>query len=156
MTFARDTIVGDPGAVSGWSPGATTRVVGVSDDPDVGPPAGRAGALGTIVSDELRAAGWRVRDASDAEQCIVVLAATPRGWKGRGAPSAGVLREARAAVQAAARGLVVLLGHARWLPALGAPGICAWSTETVMERAAAAWLRAAVPAAPIRPAGSSR
>ena len=156
VAFACDTIVGDPEAASGWSPGATTRVVGVSDDPEVGPPAGRAGALGAIVSDELRAAGWRIRDASEAEQCIVVLAATPRGWKGRGAPSAGVLREARVAVQAAARGLVVLLGHARWLPSLGAPGICAWSTETVMERAAAAWLRAAVPAVSGRPAGSGR
>ena len=157
VAFARDTIVGDQAVLRGWRPEAATRVVDVSDDPDVGPPAGRAGALGEILAGELDAAGWRLREGADAEQCIVVLAATPRGWKGRGAPSAGVLREARGLVEAAERGLVVLLGHARWLPSLGAPGICAWSTETVMERAAAAWLHEATVASPPgQPAGRGR
>lgn len=144
ITFARETIVGDPAAVRGWSPEARTRVGGVSDDPDVGPPAGRAGALGAVAARELRRAGWHIGDDADAEQCLVVLAATPRGWKGRGAPSRAVLEQARALVQRAQRGLVVLLGHARWLPSLGAPGICAWSAETVMERAAARWVHEAV------------
>ena len=157
VAFARDTIVGDPAALRGWHPDAATRVIGVSDDPDVGPPAGRAGALGEILACELDAAAWRIRDGADAEQCIVVLAATPRGWKGRGAPSAWVLRETRELVEAAERGLVVLLGHARWLPSLGAPGICAWSTETVMERAAAAWLHeATATSAADEPAGRGR
>ncbi len=157
VAFARDTIAGDPEILRGWTPRAPTRVVGVSDDPDVGPPAGRAGALGTIVADDLRAAGWRVTDSPDAGQCIVVLAATPRGWKGRGAPAAEVVERTRALVHSARRGLVVLLGHRRWLEVLGVPGICAWSTETVMERAAADWLRvAAGAAAGTGPAGVDR
>ena len=158
VAFARDTIVGDEEVVGGWTPRVPTRVVGVSDDPDVGPPAGRAGALGTIVADELRATGWRITDSSDAGQCIVVLAATPRGWKGRGAPAAEVVEQTRALIRSARRGLVVLLGHRRWLEVLGVPGICAWSTETVMERAAADWLRSAVgtPAAETRSGGAAR
>ena len=157
VAFARDTIVGDPAVLRGWRADAATRVVGVSDDSDVGPPAGRAGALGEILAGEMRSAGWRIRDGADAGQCIVVLAATPRGWKGRGAPSAGVLREACELVGAAEHGLVVLLGHARWLASLGAPGICAWSTETVMERAAAAWLHeATVDSAAGQPPGRGR
>ena len=155
VAFARETIMGDPAAVRGWCPEARTRVAGVSDDPDVGPPAGRAGALGTVAARELRRAGWHIADDADAEQCIVVLAATPRGWKGRGAPSRAVLEQARALVQRAPRGLVVLLGHARWLPSLGTPGICAWSTETVMERAAARWVHEAV-AGTGHPLGSGR
>ena len=156
VAFARDTILGDPADVAAWHPGARTRVVGVSDDPDVGPPAGRAGPLGSVAARELRRAGWRVGEDEDAEQCLVVLAATPRGWKGRGAPSPAVVREARALFAAARRGLVVLLGHARWLPSLGAPGICAWSTETVMERAAAVWLHEAAAGDTGRSAGSRR
>ncbi|MDE2663527.1 MAG: hypothetical protein OXI39_11065 [Gemmatimonadota bacterium] len=153
VAFARDTITGDVEVLRSWRPRAPTRVVGVSDDPDVGPPAGRAGALGTIVAEDLRAAGWRVTDSSDAGQCIVVLAATPRGWKGRGAPAADVVERTRALVRSARRGLVVLLGHRRWLDVLGVPGICAWSTETVMERAAADWLRLAAGAAAGAPPG---
>ncbi|WP_419858375.1 glycoside hydrolase family 3 N-terminal domain-containing protein [Candidatus Palauibacter irciniicola] len=157
VAFARDTIAGDAEVLRGWTPRAPTRVVGVSDDPDVGPPAGRAGALGTIVADDLRAAGWRVTDSPDAGQCIVVLAATPRGWKGRGAPAAEVVERTRALVRSARRGLVVLLGHRRWLDVLGVPGICAWSTETVMERAAAEWLCSAVGAvAGARPGRADR
>ena len=156
VAFARDTILGDPADLAAWRPGAPTRVVGVSDDPDVGPPAGRAGALGSVAARELRHAGWRIREDENAEQCLVVLAATPRGWKGRGAPSPEVVREARALVAAARRGLVVLLGHARWLPSLGAPGICAWSTETVMERAVALWLHGAAATDTGRSGGSLR
>ena len=92
-------------------------------------------------------AGGGSGDSVDSAQCIVVLAATPRGWKGRGAPAAEVLRQSRALARSAHRGLVVLLGHRRWLDVLGVPGICAWSTETVMERAAADWLRSAAAAA---------
>lgn len=157
VAFARDAIAGDAEILRGWTPRAPTRVVGVSDDPDVGPPAGRAGALGTIVAGELRAAGWRIADRSDAGQCIVVLAATPRGWKGRGAPAPEVVERTRALIRSAPRGLVVLLGHRRWLDVLGVPGICAWSTETVMERAAADWLRSAVgAAAEMRPGDADR
>ena len=156
VAFALAAISGDAQLLGGWTPDAATRVVGVSDDPHVGPPAGRTGALGTIVADGLCAAGWRVTDRPDAGQCIVVLAATPRGWKGRSAPAADVVERTRALVRSSRRGLVVLLGHRRWLDVLGVPGICAWSTETVMERAVADWLRAAVdPAAGPRPVGPS-
>ncbi len=146
VEFALQTLVGDTRALADWRADAPTRVVGLSDDPDVGPPAGRAGPLATILAAELRGAGWQVAadEATAAPQCIVVLAATPRGWKGHGGPSSEIIREARAHVDAARRGLVVLLGHARWLETLGVSAVCAWSTETVMERAAARWLNAAV------------
>lgn len=155
VDFARRTLVGDAGELAAWKTDLPTRVVGVSDDPDVGPPAGRAGPLGAILASELREAGWRVTEdeAGVTPQCVVVLAATPRGWKGRGGPSSDVIREAQSHVQTSERGLVVLLGHERWLGALGVPGICAWSTETVMERAAGRWMNDAVRGA--EPAGGS-
>jgi len=82
-----------------------------------------------------------VSGREEAEQTIVLLAATPRGWKGHAGPSDGVLQRSRASLADADRGLIVLLGHARWLEALGAPGLCAWSTESIMERAAALWIQ---------------
>lgn len=131
--------------LDGWRADAPTRVLAVSDDPDVGPPAGREGPLGEILAAGLRDAGWPVVGGTDAaEQCVVVLAATPRGWKGHGGPAAEALADARALARSAPRGLVVLLGHARWLDDLAVPGICAWSTETIMERAAARWIHATV------------
>lgn len=135
-----ETIVDRSGGLDEWDPGAGTLVEGLSDDPEVGPPAGRAGPLGQILSDGLRSAGWRIADDDASPQRVVVLAATPRGWKGRGGVSEDVARRAREVLGDARRGLLVLLGHPRWLDDLGVPGICAWSTETAMERAAAAWI----------------
>ena len=79
---------------------STTRVVGVSDDPDVGPPAGRAGPLGTIVADELRSAGWSICAMTRRpEQCVVVLAATPLQLEGpRRTIRPGALRTRRASL----------------------------------------------------------
>ncbi len=146
VRFACRTIVDRADALSDWSRSALTTVIGVSDDPDVGPPAGREGPLGAILRRELAGAGWSLTDAdSDAgQQSIVVLAATPKGWKGRGGPSPEVVEQTRRILGKARRGVVVLLGHERWLDTLDVPGICAWSTETVMERAAARWIDGAV------------
>ena len=145
LRFARETIVDRSGGLGAWRPGAVTAVVAVSDDPEVGPPAGRAGPLGVPLREALAAAGWNVApDAGAAEQAVVVLAATPRGWKGHGGVSVGARERVRHALGGAERGLLVLLGHARLLEDLATPGIAAWSTETVMERAAAEWILARV------------
>ncbi|MCG8467326.1 MAG: hypothetical protein MJB57_03845 [Gemmatimonadetes bacterium] len=144
LDLAVRTIVGDRGALEGWRGDATTAVVPVSDDPEVGPPAGRDGPLGALLLDELRDAGWRVSEAlgdvTGADRVIVVLAATPKGWKGHGGPSPEALEAVRGAVAGVGSGLVVLLGHARWIEALDQPAIAAWSTESTMERAAARWI----------------
>lgn len=142
--FARETIVDRSGAaLDGWRSGAPTSVVAVSDDPDVGPPAGRAGPLGAPLRDALAGAGWNVVPEGAGgigEQTVVLLAATPRGWKGHGGVSAEAAGRVRAALDATPRGLLVVLGHARLLEDLDSAGIAAWSTEDVMERAAAAWI----------------
>jgi len=146
--LALETIVDRSGGMTGWTPDAWTCVEALSDDPEVGPPAGRDGPLGAILSAELRAAGWRITDDPASPQRIVVLAATPRGWKGRGSVSDAVAARAREVVGGADRGLLVLLGHPRWLTQLGLPGICAWSTESAQERAAGVWIARAVGATP--------
>jgi len=156
LDLAADVIAGTPGVAAGWRAEVETEVVALADDPEIGPPAGREGPLGSILATTLGDAGWAVRrrvvervDPSSARsaeqparavQRVVVLAATPRGWKGHGGPSPAVVARVRAELTAADRGLLVLLGHIRWLDDLAVPGVCAWSTETVMERAAAVWL----------------
>ena len=153
IDLAAQVIASTSGAVGGWRPGVETEVVALADDPEIGPPAGRDGPLGAILATTLLEAGWDVRrraidagfdrsaDPPDGSaQRIVVLAATPRGWKGHGGPSPEVVARLRAEMAAADLGLLVLLGHRRWLDDLAVPGICAWSTETVMERAAAVWI----------------
>ena len=149
LELAIQTIVDRVGQIRGWSRDAPTAVVAISDDPDVGPPAGREGPLGSILANRLMGAGWRISaegapgDAgppSEASQAIVVLAATPRGWKGHGGVSPAARERVRAAIAGAPRSLLVLLGHARWIDDLGCPALGAWSTESLMEHAAAAWL----------------
>jgi len=159
VAFALDTIVDRSGGLEAWRPDAPTVVIAVSDDPEVGPPAGRAGPLGAPLRAALRAGGWNVAPAEpaapesrpgartgsgrpvNASQVIAVLAATPRGWKGHGGVSSGAAEAVRDALAGAGRGLLVLLGPARALESLSVPGIAAWSTETVMERAAAEWIQ---------------
>ncbi len=104
--------------------------------------------LGEAFKDELERLGWPLVAAGDSDgsrqQRIVLLEATPQGWKGR----AGLSREALESVQselAAARSAelgvyLVVLGHARLLDCLPGPAACAWAAEPVMERAAARWL----------------
>lgn len=153
LAFARDAIVEVAAGIDAWSSAVPTEVVALADDPQIGPPAGRAGPLGDILATALSGASWVTRlrtvecdsgsalGAPDhAAQRIVVLAATPRGWKGHGGPSPEVVERVRTEFAECDRGLLVLLGHKRWLDEMGVPGICAWSTETIMERAAAAWI----------------
>ncbi|MFV1987918.1 MAG: glycoside hydrolase family 3 N-terminal domain-containing protein [Gemmatimonadota bacterium] len=153
IDLAGQVISSTAGALEGWRSAVETEVVALADDPEIGPPAGREGPLGAILVATLLEAGWAVRRrVIDAEsdrsadprhrsaQRIVVLAATPRGWKGHGGPSPAVVARVRTELAAADAGVLVLLGHRRWLDDLAVPGICAWSTETVMERAAAVWI----------------
>jgi hypothetical protein len=140
--FAIAALSGDPAAFSGWSPERPTRVIDVSDDPEVGPPAGRDGPLAAILRDELAAAGWRLDQA--AEQTVVVLAATPRGWKGHVGLSADARERVERVRAESPRSAVILLGHVRDAASLEPPVVCAWSTESVMERAAGRWLDRAV------------
>ncbi len=148
LEFAIRTLVARGVETEAWQVDAPTEVVALSDDPDLGPPAGRAGPLGTPLVTALRSAGWNVRPEpvdpgtpSGATQRIVLLASTPRGWKGRGRLSADLAERVRAALAGADRPLLFVFGHLRVLDAIGTPGVCAWSTETLMERAAAEWLR---------------
>jgi len=142
LELALETIIDAGSSLEAWAPTRATAVVALSDDAEVGPPAGRDRRLGSILAERLSRAGWRIVDASRATttQRIVVLAATPRGWKGHGRVSEGVASRVRQELGAADHGLLVLLGHPRWLEQIGVPGICAWSTESVMERAAADWI----------------
>ncbi|MDX1394101.1 MAG: glycoside hydrolase family 3 N-terminal domain-containing protein [Gemmatimonadota bacterium] len=160
LELAEETIIAEGVDLSRWNPGTPTEVVAVADDPEIGPPAGRDGPLAAILDATLSAAGWQTRlrtatpDAAGGAaatggltaapgkvaQRIVVLAATPRGWKGHGGPSAEVAERVRTELESAERALLVLLGHARWIGDLGGSGLCAWSTESVMERAAARWV----------------
>jgi hypothetical protein len=71
---------------------------------------------------------------------VVLLEATPRAWKGRAALSETARREVLEALGEDGTGYLVLFGHPRILDQLGVGGACAWSSEAVMERAAARWL----------------
>ena len=144
LRLALETILEYCPNLEAWDPGRATAVVSISDDPEVGPPAGREGPLGSILAKRLSHAGWQIVDPvrEVSTQRIVVLAATPRGWKGHGGVSEALAGRVRQELGSADRGLLVLLGHPRWLARIGVPGICAWSTESVMERAAADWIDA--------------
>ena len=90
------TLVDGTGGLSGWRSSVPTSVIGVSDDLKVTPPATHDASLSTVVVEELQRAGWTITPhGNDAEQRIVVLAATPMGWKGHSGPSAGVVHETK-------------------------------------------------------------
>jgi len=110
--------------------------------------------LGEAFRAELMRLGWSVAAADRGSgqppgQRIVLLEATPQGWKGR----AGLSRQALETVQtelAAAREAeqgvyLIVLGHARLLDSLPGPAACAWAAEPVMESAAARWIDGAIP-----------
>lgn len=105
---------------------------------------------GRAFAETLRSLGWDARvgdprakwaDAApkQAESARVVLVlSSPQAFKGR----AGLSPEVSAAVgrELATGGVLVVLGHPRLLRSIGTPGVCAWSAEPLMERAAARWL----------------
>lgn len=110
--------------------------------------AAAAGGFGEVFAGELADRGWGVRrgdGGGDAGgQHLVLLEATPRAWKGRASLSETSAERVRDALRAGEASYLLLFGHPRILDQLGVEGACAWSSERVMERAAARWLDEAV------------
>jgi beta-glucosidase-like glycosyl hydrolase len=151
-------------ALRRWDPRQDTELWIASDDP----PAQEAtlrNEFGAAFARELQVAGWRlvgagkpgpergspassaVRDSARSAstgavpaQRIVLLEATPRGWKGRGGLSPEVVTSVREALETARLAFAIVFGHPRILEELGREGACAWAVEPIMERAAARWL----------------
>jgi beta-glucosidase-like glycosyl hydrolase len=104
-------------------------------------------SLGEAFTETLRGLGWeaRLEGASGtgtkrgSEQVVILLASSPQAFKGH----AGLAPETEAALREELRtyrgepACLVVLAHRRLLERLGVPGLCAWSPEPVMERAAA-------------------
>ena len=106
-----------------------------------------AGRVGVFFQEELEERGWDVTrveqpepDVADAPQGLVLLEATPRAWKGRASLSEATVAAVREALAESDAAYLVLFGHPRILEQLETGGACAWSSEAVMERAAARWL----------------
>jgi beta-glucosidase len=120
-------------------------------------------ALGEAFTETLRELGWEARLEGapgtgikrGSEQVVILLASSPQAFKGH----AGLAPETEAALREELRpdrgepACLVVLAHRRLLERLGVPGLCAWSPEPVMERAAARRLalEADVDSAPPRP-----
>ena len=121
----------------------------VSDD--AGPFA--AGRFGEFLAADLRQRGWEVEVVEEpasegdppAAQTLVALEATPRAWKGRASLSEASASAVHQALRAADAGYLLLFGHPRIFEQLDREGAVAWSSEPVMERAAARWLDERVP-----------
>jgi beta-glucosidase len=111
-------------------------------------------SLGEAFTETLQGLGWEARlegapgtgtgIGSESEQVVILVASSPQAFKG----FAGLTAENEAALRGelgADRGepaCLVVLAHRRLLERLGVPGLCAWSPEPVMERAAARRLAA--------------
>lgn len=136
---------GDAGAGAGPGPGAgldperPVELAPVTDDLER---AGEPPASGDAFARELESLGWRI-GGPEAGQRVVLLRSTPQAGKGRAAPAEEGLREARRLLDGAGASALVVFGHERALRAVGRPGLCAWSAEDVMQRAAARELDAA-------------
>jgi beta-glucosidase len=104
-------------------------------------------ALGEAFTETLRGLGWKTRlegapgtgTKRRSEQVVILLGSSPQAFKGH----AGLAPETEAALREELRAdrgepaCLVVLAHRRLLERLGVPGLCAWSPEPVMERAAA-------------------
>lgn len=131
--------------VAAWTAAAAGRVrIAVVSDDDAPDDAD----TGRTLAAELRHRGWSVEGPGEAPGAagpgagplLVVIRATPRAEKGRSGLS-GPSRERVAALLAAGGpALPVALGHPRVLVEENLAGLCAWSSEEVMERGAAAWI----------------
>lgn len=118
--------------------GGRARVVAVRDDPG-----GPAEPPGRALVEELDRRGWRAELRGSEPMggpLLVLVEATPRAWKGRAGLSDEARRRLRELLEAGDPAYPVVLGHPRILSAEGLTGLCAWSSEPVMERGAAAWL----------------
>jgi beta-glucosidase len=103
--------------------------------------------LGEAFTETLQGLGWEARlegapgtgTGRESEQLVLLLASSPQAFKGH----AGLTPETEAALRGELRAnrwehaCLVVLAHRRVLERLGVPGLCAWSPEPVMERAAA-------------------
>lgn len=129
---------GDPAA--GLDPGRPLAVHAVSDDLER---AGEVGAFGAVFARELESLGWSVEPAGetapagDGAQRAVLLRATPQADKGRAGVSPGRARRVGELLDAPGEAALLVFGHERLLGDLSRPGLCAWSAEDVMQRAAA-------------------
>lgn len=165
LGVAASTILDRSGdALRRWDPRRDTELWIFIDDP-VAPGATPHGEFGATFARDLEVAGWRVdhtvrpedvhgsldssgggSDARSAStepaspQRIVLLQATPRGWKGHGGLSPAVAAAVREALAGADLALPIVFGHPRIMEQLGIDGACAWAVEPIMERAAAQWL----------------
>ncbi len=132
-------------AAAGLRRGRPVVVRALSDDREL---PGSA-SLGEAFTETLRGLGWEARlesapgtgtgIGSESEQVVILVASSPQAFKGY----AGLTAENEAALRGelgADRGApacLVVLAHRRLLELLGVPGVCAWSPEPLMERAAA-------------------
>jgi beta-glucosidase len=150
LRLATSTILDRAGeALRGLDPHRGTEVwIGI-DDP-ASPGETPSDEFGAAFTRELQMAGWRVgADVRPGHlgyvaQRVVLLQATPRGWKGRSGLSSRMAAAVREALGAADLSVPIVFGHPRILEQLGVEGACAWAIEPVMERAAARWLHRAV------------
>lgn len=136
-------ICGSPPAGAGIRRGRPVVVRALSDDREL--PASEA--LGEAFTETLRELGWEARLEDDpatgvgrgSEQVVILLASSPQAFKGH----AGLAPETEAALRGELRTVrgesicLVVLAHRRLLDGLAVPGLCAWSPEPAMERAAA-------------------
>lgn len=80
-----------------------------------------------------------VREGGEEKQRILVICWSPRAGRGRAKLPAEVIRAIREVLSGGTT-WVIVFGHLRILTQIGAPGLCAWSDEPLMQRAAARWL----------------
>jgi beta-glucosidase len=138
----------DGSACAGLNRDRTLLVHVFSDDverPAVGEP-------GRAFTETLRELGWDARLASEAEvdasaepdkppaggHKVVLVISSPHSFNGHASLSPDV--SASVGREMASGGCLVVLGHPRLLESIGRSGVCAWSAEPLMERAAARWL----------------
>ncbi len=143
LAVASVTAPGPGEPASRLEPGRPLAVHAVSDDLER---AGEeAGAFGAAFARELDSLGWSVEPTGDAgdgarggeRQRAVLLRATPQADKGRAGVSPECARRVKGLLDAGSEAVLVVFGHGRLLRELDRPGLCAWSAEGVMQRAAA-------------------
>ena len=133
-----DDTASDP--AFGLDPGRPLAVHAVSDDLER---AGEDVPFGSAFAGELTSLGWSVEpaggagSAGDGSQRAVLLRATPQADKGRAGVSPERARRVGELLEADGPAVLVVFGHERLLGELDRPGLCAWSAEDVMQRAAA-------------------
>ena len=133
------TAVGNGDSAAALDPARPLRVHAVSDDLER---AGEEAPFGASVVRELKALGWTAElapgeDAAADGQRLVLLRSTPQADKGRASVSPERARGVLELLDAGGPAALVVFGHERLLRDLGRPGLCAWSAEDMMQRAAA-------------------